>query len=1048
MIQIYLPKNTKFTKNGDMVLFPTSAKTTCAINGTWTGTLIHPVDDEGRWRYLVEEAVIKMPSAIGSDDWYRITKVRKDDYDVECTLEPYFYGCRDEQFFNSFTEEKCTLRYLAAHLSGGRYHINLHDVPGKIHDLEFNIEYKNRNLLDIINGSGEDSMITLWGVEPEFYQNEVWLRQKGTDTDIDRGVEIRYGKDIPKNGMKITIDTNDIVTLIYPVGHNGITPESYSYVQSENISAYAKIYTREMTFDNVWAWEDWREQEDWDDSIIKCYNQADIDRYLKEQAEAAFTTDGIDKPKVTITANLQMLKYTDQYKDVEPLETVRLGDRVHCINENLGITTDARVTEIVYDAVKDRIDSVTLGEYSKTFIERMATGLNRLETIEDGKSAYLHVKYSDDGGTTFTANDGDTPGDWIGTYTDERETAILDVTLYTWVKTKGDKGDKGDTGTTGTGVVSTIPFYKRQDAAAQEPDKPTTNPPSGWVRIEPEYQENQVVYIVWQTVYDDNTFAYSDVSVMASYKAVKEAWDKANDAAEAAEAAEQSADEAATASQQAQTSATQAAASAGSAASSAVSAAADATQAAADAASAKSDARTANIAANNALMGLSTVESVVDLVNWFAEHKKATTDTTVQSGKAYYIYDSTTGALSKVEPEGTENPAQQGWYEMDEAISEYVATHVATTEDGLSVIGSANGWRVLISSGSGNYAAGVFLIDPGGNIAQATTGTGITFNEDKPFYIGDEDAYITFDGNGNIRIGGSGIIFGSNKSLSSVLTELGASLKAVEYGKGSSPTSHSDITSWSTDTPVWEAGKYIWQRTTTNGLTYTYTCIQGAKGDTGAVGATGAKGETGAQGATGAKGETGAKGQTGAVGATGQTGAAGATGATGQTGAVGATGAIGATGAVGATGAQGATGAKGETGAAGKTGATGATGQTGAVGATGATGKTGATGQTGAVGATGATGKTGSTGADGYTIVILTSAGSVFKNSSGNTTLTVRIYQGDSELDAAGTAFTYKWTRYLKNGNKDTSFSATGKSITVTAAQVDEKADYEVEVIW
>jgi hypothetical protein len=135
-------------------------------------------------------------------------------------------------------------------------------------------------------------------------------------------------------------------------------------------------------------------------------------------------------------------------------------------------------------------------------------------------------------------------------------------------------------------------------------------------------------------------------------------------------------------------------------------------------------------------------------------------------------------------------------------------------------------------------------------------------------------------------------------------------------------------------------------------------------------------------------------------------------------------------------------------GADGATGATGKTGNTGATGATGATGNTGPTGKTGATGLTGKTGATGQTGDSGYTIVILTSAGSVFKNSSGTTQLTARIYQDASELDSAGTAFTYKWIRYLKNGTKDTAFSATGKTITVTAAQVDEKADYEVEVSW
>ena len=254
---------------------------------------------------------------------------------------------------------------------------------------------------------------------------------------------------------------------------------------------------------------------------------------------------------------------------------------------------------------------------------------------------------------------------------------------------------------------------------------------------------------------------------------------------------------------------------------------------------AKDEAERATGYANNALAGLGTLESVIDTVDWFATHKTASTDTTVDPDKTYYIYNSSTGTLSKVVPEGTENPSQEGWYELDEAITNYVASHIAQTDDGLYVVGLANGWKVLVSSGSGHYTPGVYIIDPTGGIAQATTASGITFDDNKPFYIGDNDASIVFDGNGHISINGHGIRVGGNKPLDDVLAELGASIKKVEYGVGSSPTSHSDVTNWSTNTPTWTVGSYIWMRTTTNGLTYTYTCIQGAKGETGSAGADG-----------------------------------------------------------------------------------------------------------------------------------------------------------------------------------------------------------------
>lgn len=57
---------------------------------------------------------------------------------------------------------------------------------------------------------------------------------------------------------------------------------------------------------------------------------------------------------------------------------------------------------------------------------------------EDGKTSYFHVKYSNDGGKTFTGNSGEDTGIYIGSYTDYTEADSTDVSKYTWVKVAGD----------------------------------------------------------------------------------------------------------------------------------------------------------------------------------------------------------------------------------------------------------------------------------------------------------------------------------------------------------------------------------------------------------------------------------------------------------------------------------------------------------------------------------------------------------------------------------------------------------------------------------
>ena len=69
---------------------------------------------------------------------------------------------------------------------------------------------------------------------------------------------------------------------------------------------------------------------------------------------------------------------------------------------------------------------------------------------KNGTSSYFHIKYSNDGGKTFTANNGETVGIYIGTYVDNAEADSTSVSKYTWQRLQGAQGPKGDQGIKGT----------------------------------------------------------------------------------------------------------------------------------------------------------------------------------------------------------------------------------------------------------------------------------------------------------------------------------------------------------------------------------------------------------------------------------------------------------------------------------------------------------------------------------------------------------------------------------------------------------------------
>ena len=66
-------------------------------------------------------------------------------------------------------------------------------------------------------------------------------------------------------------------------------------------------------------------------------------------------------------------------------------------------------------------------------------GINGVDG-KDGDSAYLHIKYSNDGGRTFTSNNGEDVGDYMGVYTDSIQTDSSNPSDYTWNLTKGNDG--------------------------------------------------------------------------------------------------------------------------------------------------------------------------------------------------------------------------------------------------------------------------------------------------------------------------------------------------------------------------------------------------------------------------------------------------------------------------------------------------------------------------------------------------------------------------------------------------------------------------------
>lgn len=134
---------------------------------------------------------------------------------------------------------------------------------------------------------------------------------------------------------------------------------------------------------------------------------------------------------------------------------------------------------------------------------------------EDGKTSYLHIKYSNDGGATFTGNNGEDPGSWIGIYVDYNINDSDDPSDYKWTKIKGEPGVTGDPGPAGKDGVDGLPgigievrYCLGTTTTYEGTSTPgTTRQPTGWdLAVPTPTEETPYIWFIQARVnYTSNT---------------------------------------------------------------------------------------------------------------------------------------------------------------------------------------------------------------------------------------------------------------------------------------------------------------------------------------------------------------------------------------------------------------------------------------------------------------------------------------------------------------------------------------------------------------
>ncbi|WP_102049556.1 phage tail spike protein [Pygmaiobacter massiliensis] len=201
-------------------------------------------------------------------------------------------------------------------------------------------------------GGVEGSILDTYGGEYEWDGYTVKLH---TARGADNGVTLRYGKNITDLTQEENISSTITGVCPYWAGTDGITvtlPEKV--LSAENAANFP--YPRTVPLDLSGEFEEKPTVEE-----------------LRAKAQAYISKSGIGVPTVSLDVSFVALWQTEDYKDIAPLERVRLCDTVTVLFEKLGVSAKAKVISTVYNVLLDRYDHIEIGDAKSTLAGTIAS---------------------------------------------------------------------------------------------------------------------------------------------------------------------------------------------------------------------------------------------------------------------------------------------------------------------------------------------------------------------------------------------------------------------------------------------------------------------------------------------------------------------------------------------------------------------------------------------------------------------------------------------------------------------------------------------------
>lgn len=198
------------------------------------------------------------------------------------------------------------------------------------------------NMRSILGGR-EGSILDTYRGEYEFdgYTVKLW-----NNRGADRGVAIRYGKNL--TSLKQEENCSNVYTAVRPYWYQeptgdddgGLVELTEKIIVVDDTDDYTRILPLDLTSE---------------------FDHKPTEEELRAAANSYIEKTDLGTPKVSLDVSFINLADTDEYKNIAPLEMVKLGDTVDVEFPKLGVMASAKVIKTTYNVLSGRYESIELG---------------------------------------------------------------------------------------------------------------------------------------------------------------------------------------------------------------------------------------------------------------------------------------------------------------------------------------------------------------------------------------------------------------------------------------------------------------------------------------------------------------------------------------------------------------------------------------------------------------------------------------------------------------------------------------------------------------